>query len=559
MDDERPSFSLIDDPWILAEFRDSHVEEVSIARLFREAGDLRGIVGEVPTQTFAITRLLIAILHGSLRPLDDDPVEEWRELWNSEGSLLDIVTLSKYLDEVHDRFELFHGAEPFYQVASLMTTSGDVSSLDKLIADVPNGAPFFTTRLKRGTASISYAEAARWLIHCQAFDPSGIKSGAVDDPRVKGGKGYPIGAAWAGSLGGIVLEGRNLRETLLLNLVLGDGDGQPFATDDWPTWEREQLTAREEVAGGRQPRGPVDLLTWQSRRIRLVPSGGAVTGVIIANGDPLKPQTAPNVHNLETMTAWRRSETQEKALRQPRVYMPNEHRPERALWRGLGGILPQSIREEQYKEGSRFLPPPSLEWFRKLQDTGVLSEDFTIRTHAIGMEYGSQSATVAEIIDDVVSFDSVLISERGASLTTRALLAIEQTDKAVFHLGILARNLAIAAGGPPDGPGDRIREEAYFLLDTPFRQWLRELDASSDPRSAGIAWNAQAGAILRRIAREAVDAAGNAAWVGRTNPRTDRHVSSPEAFSFYLSELRKVLPDGDDVEPDPKTLLEVAQ
>src|SRR5947199_72580 len=126
----------------------------------------------------------------------------------------------------------------------------ETAELSKLISDVPNGAPMFTTRIG-GDLSVPYAEAARWLVHCQAFDPSGIKAGAVGDDRVKGGKGYPIGVAWSGLLGGVLLEGRTLKETLLLNLIAADFDvcGRDPAVD-LPVWERPPVTAAEEAPGG---------------------------------------------------------------------------------------------------------------------------------------------------------------------------------------------------------------------------------------------------------------------------------------------------------------------
>jgi CRISPR system Cascade subunit CasA len=88
---------------------------------------------------------------------------------------------------------------------------------------------------------------------------------------------------------------------------------------DRPVWERPPQTACEDVPGGREPYGPLDLYTWQSRRIRLFGDGDAITGVIVANGDQLRPQ---NRHDLEPMSAWRRSQAQEKTLKQPLIYMP---------------------------------------------------------------------------------------------------------------------------------------------------------------------------------------------------------------------------------------------
>lgn len=540
-----PGFSLIDEPWILARFRDSQTRELTLRETFLRADDIIDLVGEVPTQTFAIVRLLLAILHSSQRPVTEPDVE-WERFWDSDEPLL--AAVDSYLEHYRDRFNLLHPATPFYQVAGLSTLSGDVSSLDKLIADVPNGAPFFTTRLGSGTDRISFAEAARWVVHCQAFDPSGIKSGAVgDELRVRGGKGYPIGVAWVGSLGGLLIEGKNLRETLLLNLVLGDVDGEPFAKNDLPVWERGALGPGEEARGG--PVGPADLYTWPSRRIRLVHDDHSVFGVIISNGDPLKPQAVQGIHNLEPMSAWRRSETQEKVLRSldRHIYMPLTHRPERALWRGLSALLPQAVREVQYEGGSKSLPALSFEWIRRMSDGGSLGPAL-LRTRAIGMEYGGQSATVAEIIDDALSMSSVLFARRGERLTALAIGAVEQTDAAVFQLGVLARNLAIAKGGDPDGPGDRLRERAYFALDSSFRLWLAKLGEATDVLVARDEWYSTARRTLITLARRAVDESGPSAWVGRISSRTGKPVNSAEAFGWFLREVYRVLPDGR--EPD---------
>lgn len=49
-----------------------------------------------------------------------------------------------------------------------------------------------------------------------------------------------------------------------------------------------------------------------------------MNGVLICNGDRLKPQ---NAENYEPMTSWRRSDAQEKKLKIPVVYMPRKHDP----------------------------------------------------------------------------------------------------------------------------------------------------------------------------------------------------------------------------------------
>jgi len=538
MTDAMTSFDLVDRPWITVRLIDGGIDDVSLRDAFRRAGEIREIAGELPTQDFAIARLLLAILHRALQPVED-PVTEWAQLWSGRAALPEFT--DEYLERYRHRFDLLHPEAPFYQVASLRTEKGELSELTKLIADVPNGEPFFTTRLKRGVDRISFAEAARWLVHCQAFDPSGIKSGAVDDSRVKGGKGYPIGTAWVGGLGGILVEGSSFRETLLLNLVLGDSQGYAWPEGDTAVWERDLQTATVR-SGSAEPTGIADLFTWQSRRIRLAHDGGEVTGVLIANGDALRPQSVKGIENREPMTSWRRSETQEKKLAEGRtIYMPKTHDPSRSLWRGLGALLPQGEWQRQRGQGYRSLPPLGLAWIAVLQNRGAFSDEHPLRTRAIGIEYGSQSATVAEVIDDSLAIHPRLLAGLVPALSQGVIDAVEKTESAVFALVKLAGNLAIAEGGDVEGPRTRAREAAYFLLDSPFRDWLSGLSADADVVDAQDRWFATCRRILLDCGRRAVDEAGPIAWAGREDKQSGRHVSSSEAYGWFLRDLSQVL------------------
>lgn len=226
---------------------------------------------------------------------DDEKIDDWSRWWD-EGLPLDEI--NSYLDAWHDRFNLFDDRAPFMQVADLRTAKGKYSGLVKIISEVSPNDKFFTTRDGRGIASLSYAEAARWLVHTHAFDVSGIKSGAVGDPRVKGGRGYPIGTGISGPMGIVIVEGKSLAETILLNLFLQDDPQQ-----DVPVWERPPQTAapdREHPV----PTGCADLFTWQSRRVRLIADGGRVVDVLLCNGD--KVEWKYLLHNDST-TAWRYS------------------------------------------------------------------------------------------------------------------------------------------------------------------------------------------------------------------------------------------------------------
>jgi CRISPR system Cascade subunit CasA len=537
-----PEFDLIARPWILVRRPDGRVEEVGLEELFASTHEIATIVGEVPTQIFAFVRLLLAILHRAVDGPGDS--QDWSALWRA--TILPPAAIADYLGAFRERFDLLHPTRPFYQVADLRTAKNDVFGLERLIADVPTGEPFFTTRLKAGVDKISFAEAARWVVHCQAFDPSGIKSGAVGDPRVKHGKGYPIGTGWAGSLGGIVVEGRTLRETLLLNLIPDDSPYVRSSDGDVPVWERAPQTAGEEVVGGREPCGRLDLYTWQSRRIRLFGEHDGITSVIIANGDPLKPQ---NRFDVEPMSAWRRSRPQEKALGATPVYMPREHDPERAIWRGLAALLPGG-QGQQGKEAADALPPAVLRWIGHARYNGDLAEDHLVRTHAIGMRYGNQQATTIEIVDDAVDMSVVLLAESSRELAATAVTAVDDADRGARTYGRLAANLATAAGGDGAGPDSRAREQAYAALDAPFRSWLAHLGAGTDPLQAHQQWHQTARKILLDLGRELVAQAGPVAWVGRQSgpPDNRRHISSPEADTWFRAQIRKAYSLADEPE-----------
>ncbi|TFV58354.1 type I-E CRISPR-associated protein Cse1/CasA [Geodermatophilus sp. DF01-2] len=529
-----PRYDLTAEPWIPALGLDGAVHELSPIDVFARSDELVSIGGELPTQGFALTRVLLAILHRAVRGPED--ITDWAELWRAPGLPVDDV--ARYLAQWRRRFDLFSTEAPFLQVAGLSTAKGEFSGLEKLIADVPNGHPYFTTRAGRALQCIGFAEAARWVVHAHAFDPSGIKSGAAGDPRVKGGKGYPIGIAWAGNLGGVLMQGTTLRDTLLLNLlpygeqspVLGWGESD----DDLPVWERPLLTAAVEREGA-SPRGPADLYTWPSRRVRLVGNDAGVTGVLVANGDPLPVQDA---FSFEPMSAWRKSDAQAKKLGRQLVYMPREHHVDRAFWRGLAALLPAGAA--QRTGGADTLPPAMSEWLALIQLHGHVPHDYMIQTRAVGIVYGSNNSVVDELIDDELSLTVAVLQSEHRALGLAAVDAVNAAEAAVRALGSLARNLQEAAGGDGAGAADRARELGFAALDAPFRRWVAELGPDSDLIEVEERWHRQVRRIVRGLADELLEDSGPAAWRGREV--NQRHLDSARADVFFSAALVEAVP-----------------
>ncbi|WP_329133936.1 type I-E CRISPR-associated protein Cse1/CasA [Streptomyces sp. NBC_01476] len=539
--DTVPSFDLISRPWLPVQRLDGATVELSLLDVFAEAGTLRRLVGDVPTQEFALLRLLLAILHDALNGPED--IDAWGELWGADDAF---AAVPAYLERHRDRFDLLHPETPFFQVADLRTEKNEAGPLNRVVADVPNGDAFFSMR-QPGPAEMEFAEASRWLVHVHAFDVSGIKSGAVGDPRVKGGKGYPQGVGWAGNLGGVFAEGKTLRETLLLNLISRDNDMQA-AGNDLPAWRRQPSGAAEIERDPDDPRpsGPCDLYTWQSRRVRLHVEDGRVTGAVLAYGDPLPPH---NQQHREPMTAWRRSKPQEKKLNLQQVYMPRQHDPSRAAWRGLAALLGDRGRQregrEQRQEAEDFLPPPVVEWLARLSYEGYLPRHGLLRTRTVGAFYGTQQSVIDEIVDDAVVLPVIVLHEERPKYGRAAVDAVTDVDEAVRALGHLAGNLAKAVGSESAPPEDTARDMGYAELDQPYRNWLRGLGAAGDPDEARAAWQKTVHTLVQDLGRRLLDSAGPAAAEGRHVELSDggvRWINDAQAELWFRRRLRAVLP-----------------
>lgn len=546
------SFNLMNRPWIpVTMLNNNEHRDLSIIETFERACDIRSIDGEIPLQRFAIVRLLVAILYGRFG--SDITAEEWKEdLYDAGADDPDIMhAIRDYCETWCWRFDLFDGKAPFYQVAGLHTAKHEVSGLERLILDVPSGEPLFTTRLGEGLRSISAAEAARWLVTVQAYDASGIKSGAVGDPRVKGGKGYPIGVAWAGHLGGYLIEGANLWQTLILNFAgceaLGLGITNAHWSDDIPVWERELLESHP-ATGFDQPvertadtsyfHGPATLMTWQSRRMLLTHEGEMVTGVLICNGDRLKPQ---NAQYFETMTGWRRSPTQEKALKRQVVYMPRKHDSARALWRGLP--LLTSGEDTSNANTDNALRPYTMTWLSHVRSAMRWNDAIPIRLHAFGVEYGNNDAVIDAAVDDMLDLNLIVITSRNPKMGQMLRQAVDNTDQGVSSLRTLAANIASAAGLPSESAQRQASELGYTTFDRVFRQWVRGIDHDNDLYELQTQWSRTAKTVLLRLASQIMAQASPQAIVGRDvtdSNGTVRHYSVALAEIWFRSRLKSI-------------------
>jgi CRISPR system Cascade subunit CasA len=521
-------FNLVDDPWITVRNLDGDDELVSLRKLFHAAPRIRRIAGELPTQDFAILRIALAVLYRVAEPRLSrmSIIDLAEELWADGRRLLD--SIDAYLDEWQHRFELFDDVHPFMQVPDLATNSGEIKGLELLVPDSPGMGSLFTMR--QAVPALNAAAAARWLVHCQAFDFSGIKSGAVGDDRVKGGKGYPIGIGWCGWLGGIIVEGDTLHETLLLNYA----PPREVESRDLPLWELPPVSAAARGTDGIGPYGPSGLFTWPIRRIRLFGHGDRVTGVLVCNGDPIDYWLQ---HHHEPMSGWRLSEPQAKKHKLDVAYMPRAHDPSRSLWRGLAAMLPAT--GESTDDGhAPSMPSAVVKGVGLLRQNEVIPDNL-VRVVAVGVTYGAQNSSYSEIFTDSVVLHPSIAKADGPQLDC-VMAGLARADGGVQALSALAGDLAIAAGGNREPAAPAARERGYAALDQQFRQWLPSVSESEDTDAALERWTAVARGVLRTERDALLAAAGPAARGLRE--KNGRLYSAGLAANWFDINLAKYLP-----------------
>lgn len=544
-------FNLLTEPWITVLDQQGMERDISIHEALENGKAYQRLADPLETTNFVILRILLAILYRAWDADDlndeDAALELWQSLWEAPTLLSDEV--KAYLDEWSYRFNLRDPEYPFFQVPDLHTSKDSVGDIALLIPDV--GALF---SMRTEVTELTAAEAARALVHCQAYDFSGIKSGAVGDDRVKGGRGYPIGIGWAGWLGGTVLHGDNLKETLLLNFAPQHGpELAGHSGDDLPIWELPQLTSSARKEPRFDPKspertratGPVELLTWPQRRIRLFWEDNKAIGVLISNGDPVG---YTRQYGVEKMTPWRYSDPQSKKAK-TLVYMPREFEPGRALWRSLSGILPLT-RTQQAK--SKFgangtvdasKPPKTVEWLSTLLLDGQagIDESKRIRVSTVSMSYGSQSSSYGTIATDSLSIGTALLAPEQEDLREAARSGVELSDQVAWETGNFYRKLVFAGSGEFPSDADDIRSRFYAAIDVPFREWLLTLTPSVAPSTAIDVWQKTLRTTAERVGRDLLDDVSPQAWAGRWHADSKFRITAGSAHLQFRRNLTKIL------------------
>ncbi len=359
------SFNLIDEPWIPCLVRAEDTDRItpfSLSNALTQSQKIKSIIGDNPMVTVAIHRLLLAVIHQAFKGPRNS--SEWKTLW--EKGEFEQPKLEAYLSTHKDRFDIFDEQFPFYQTADVSVDKA-VSSARLLFQDDENAALFDHT-LSSHPPEILPALAARMLLVCQSFDVSGLITG---ENKADTATASPLCQSAV-----CLVRGSNLFQTLMLNLHhYSSADEEPFAfnqQEDSPAWEKAESTKSIE----RLPQGPIDLLTWQSRRLKLVPEKKESGEVIVKEWVKMKGNQFPKGFSLqgrETMVAFKKKE---KPKPNEPAWLPVGFSKQRVLWRDSHCLL------QSFAKSSR---PKTINWLSDLVAEGILERSQIIPIDLFGL------------------------------------------------------------------------------------------------------------------------------------------------------------------------------
>ncbi|MBB6100012.1 CRISPR system Cascade subunit CasA [Deinobacterium chartae] len=494
------SFNLLTEPWIpVRPLGSPSLRLVSLREALAAGRDFSGVEDSSPLQTVAVYRLMLAVLHRALMgPKDADEALEYLEAGQFPPDALE-----SYLERYAPRFDLF-GPQPFLQVPDL-PTDGYVQTWERLGAEVGGGNTtlLFNPTRREGYVSpaLTPAEAARRLIEHQTFALGGLTR-----KFTSAATGAPVATAAL-----IMARGRNLHETLCLNLV-------PYVQGieaDVPPWEAAPLTLHDMRQfypnGGKeklaQPvRGIVQGYVWQGRSVRLErEQDGSVRFIAYAEGVP------PNL-----AASWRDPMVALRPLKDGTLY-PLKLSAERLFWRDFEAILPDRSRELAATEDGRVR-------FSQGAQPAVLQHAFEVLGELRGSAVFSLPLMVFGQVNDQAKIElwrfetydlppAVLGDPEVAQHVPDALTRAKDVRDA---LNAALRRLAegLLSSGERDPHKDDISrltrslgaEQQYWSqLERPFQAFVLALREDAAPALSG--WNAQ----LRAAALDAWELAGRGA------------------------------------------------
>lgn len=351
------SFNLLEQPWLSCIDERNKLVHLNLVEAIASAHHLKELRSDLPIITGSLYLFLIAYVLGIFKPKTD---EAWETLWDQ--SKFSIEEIQNYNQHWEDRFDLFDPDHPFYQDPRFGRREKDIKNLKNGKSPEPKGISGLLLHLSSGNnatlfdhslddlpKAYSAAETAQLLIMLQAYSLGGMSSASIAKDRYY--KDSPFGR-------GILFlnKGQNLFETIMLN-ISPENFNTSSSPDDRPSWELDDVFEKEPYS----PMGILDLLTWQSRRILLLPEleddAIVVRSLLSAPGHGiLDTYVNPLFHNRVTTDG------------KKQVIKPLRFQEGRSLWRDSTAIL--DVKSENTES------PISIKWSAHLEGYGIIKKQY---------------------------------------------------------------------------------------------------------------------------------------------------------------------------------------
>lgn len=557
-------FNLLEENWI-AVMTDNKgtVKEVSLIDLFQNAHKYLGLAGDMPTQDFAVLRVLLAVLHTvfsrfdaegkpypyidldekyrQLEEVDEDDygdyeedlMSTWETLWH-KGEFPSIV--EDYLLKWKDHFYLFDDEYPFYQISEKELKEREINranptaiqpkNINRTISESGNKVALFSPRYEDGNNKnqLTEAELIRWLILYQGYI-------GLSDKVIFGTEKYevPNSKGWLFDIGGITLSGHNLFETLLLNFAICHPEEEYFSSIQKPSWE----STGEEVVEKLLRKQPLDnlaeLYTNWSRAIYIDPKTDTQEDFTI---NIIKlPEIEHQNQFLELMTLWRFNERGDNKD----TYTPRKQRISESFWRSFGVVFMPNKQEELKRPGI-------IDWFHQI---GIILGQRKIRIQTFGMEADGNATSwvpVDEYYDRLNMSDYVLMDVVEEGWVPRITDEVENTKEVIGKtFGNFVREVKTIRNISNNDFTSKILQEAYFSIDQPFREWLTGIEPGENKEEKVKQWRQQLELIMIEQADKLVEAAGSRDYRGVVNGRTEKYTNIAIAYNNFIYWLNQGL------------------
>jgi len=253
----RPSFNVLEEPWIPVVRPDGSREELGILPCLEQAHRLQEIRDPSPIIEFGLYRLLVALILDALIQADERPEDplDLKEL--IDGEEFDRDVLKAYVDQCGDVFDLFHPERPFLQTVVEKGKAKPLAAMYPAVASGTNVSHW--DHQGEDQVSVTAQEAARLLATVAPFMTAG---GAGLSPSINGAPAIyalPVGAS--------------LFETTVMNLPLRDQDSGGGTV----AWRSSRQPGEDRVQAT-----TVEALTWRPRRIQFLPIATDTGGIEVA-------------------------------------------------------------------------------------------------------------------------------------------------------------------------------------------------------------------------------------------------------------------------------------